>query len=407
MRKVDSLTMSHLEGLAAEGVVWVELAYGTKHTRRGWDYFITQQQRHKGPSIDLATNTLNRGGQLGYLVHGDVWVLDLDTEAGTRNMPMWERFEDLCSNLYMEPPMVQTPSGGIHAIFRLPQDLRQQPLKNHVCHPIEDEEKQEWDFKFGPRTLVVAAGSRNESGTYQPITEWRDPPILDPRLLSPQMEILKDQSPFLIDLRPEKARVIAAQRFLRNLAPVATGGNARNLALQTVCEMLVGYYGLEPEYAFYLMTHEAEDKLPWVARCFGGDETSRIRASKQIWAALNNALECVPSYGAWKFREAVQQGVFIWCIPDFLDVLRLLPGNHHCGEMTSMQLFRSLQRLFGIEVPDGMVTIFGEVLLDAIYDGSIPLTKRDLKGTRYYCGVSDPALAIAKQRFDTRSATKP
>ena len=53
---------------------------------------------------------------------------------------------------------------GMHGVFRLPDELLGMPLKNHVCHPLEDEEKQEWDFKIGPATLMVAPGTVNEKG---------------------------------------------------------------------------------------------------------------------------------------------------------------------------------------------------------------------------------------------------
>lgn len=402
MYGIDHLTLEHLEGLSTQGVVWVELVDGTKHTVRKWDYYIEKQQRHQGSTVDLAVKTLRKGRGLGYLVHGDIWVLDLDTTAGSTHMPMLERFEDVCSGLYLAPPRVQTPSMGMHGIFKLPPELLKLPLKNHVCHPFEDEERQEWDFKFGPKTLMVAPGTANGKGIYKPLTRWEEPPVLDPLVLAPQLELLKDLRPFLIDNRSQRSRIAAAQQFLRLHAPVLRSGRAGRKTLHDVAVMLVVYRDLDPELAFYLMTHEAPGMTPWNERCAGDDGKPKPWSAKDLWTALNNAQDSAPARGIHEYQAAMENHELRWLIATFIEILRMIPTHPGTPSMTATDLFRAFQQMFGLTLPDGMVAVFGAEIRLAILQESLRLKIAGRKGINHYIGVDDSLLAAAKTRYEAQ-----
>jgi hypothetical protein len=402
MRGIDLLTIEHLEGLSSLGVIWVELAYGTKHTIRKWDYYIEQQQHHKGALVDLAAKILRKGNGLGYLVHGDAWVLDLDTVTGTTKLPMLERFEDVCAGLYLTPPLVHTPSMGLHSVFKLPPELMKMPLKNHICHPMEDDEQQEWDFKLGPNTLMVAPGTVNDKGIYTPLTRWQDPPVLDPRVLAPQIELFKDQRPFLIDNRDKESRIIAAQQYLRHHAHVSHSKQNGHQTLFDVAIMLVVYRDLDPEFAFHLMTHEAPGKLSWNERCIGEDGKPYPWSASELWAALESAKDAAPIVGIQEYETAMEDHELRWLIASFIEILRLIPPHTGKPAMAATDLFRAFQQMFGLTLPDGMVTVFGWEIRLAMLQGSLPLKIAGRKGINHYIGVDASLLAAAKTQYEAQ-----
>lgn len=399
---IDPLVLEHLEGLADEGVVWVELAENTKHSIRRWEHYIEKQRRHPGPSIDLAVRILRDGKGLGYLVRGDIWVLDLDTLDGTARMPMRERFESVCSNLYLAPPRIQTPSMGMHGVFRLPDELLGMSLKNHVCHPLEDEDKQEWDFKIGPATLMVAPGTVNEKGTYIPLTRWMKPPVLDPRIMAPQVELFKDLRPFLIDNRDKKSRIRAAQEYLRRHAPIAREGKAGHLALHEVAVTLVVYRDLDPELAYYLMTHEAPGRTPWNERCHGKDGKPSPWSARDLWLALDNSADAVPSVGAKDYETAMEEEAIRGLMGAFIQMLRMLPAASGKASMTATALFQAFQKTSGLNLPKGMASVFGGEIHLAILQGALPLAITRRKGINVYLGVDEGLLETAKSRYEDR-----
>lgn len=402
MRDIDPLTLEHLEGLSAMGMTWVELAFGTKHTTKKWDYYIERQRRHKGSPIDLAIKYLRHGNGLGYLVHGDGWVLDLDTVTGTTHMPMRERFEDVCSNLYLAPPRVETPSMGMHAVLRLPSELLRLPLKNHVCHPVEDDERQEWDFKFGPKTLMVAPGTVTAKGQYKPLTRWYEPPILDPRILAPQIELFKDQRPFLIDNRGKKSRIAAALNFLRLHARVSESKKNGHQALFDVSVMLVIYYDLDPELAFYFMTHEAPGFSSWNDRCVDEGGKTYPWSAKELWTALNNAQDAAPALGIEEFQAALKDDEIRWLMASFIEILRFIPAHTGKPTMKAMDLFKAFQKMFGLELPKGMASVLGGEIRLAILQGALSLDYTERKGTVHYIGVSPTLVEVARNRYEAR-----
>jgi len=402
MRDVDPLVLEHLEGLSSVGIVWVELANGTKHTIRNWEYYINRQRGFQGPPIDLAIKYLRNGNGLGYLVQGDAWVLDIDTVTGTENMPMLERFEDVCSNLYLAPPRVATPSKGMHAVFGMPGHLLRMPLKNHVCHPEEDGVRQEWDFKFGPRTLMVAPGTTNAKGIYMPMNRWTEPPVLDPRILAPQLELCKDQRPFLIDNRGKKSRIVAAQKYLRHYAPVSKSKENGHKALYEVAVMLVAYHDLDPALAVHLMTHEAPGMTSWNDRCVGEDGRPYLWSEKEIWTALNNAQDAVPPLGIKDYESAVEDEDIRWLMTSFIEILRFLPAHNGQPSMKAMDLFGSFQEMFGLSLQKGMASLLGEEIQLAIILGEVPLTRSTRKGTVHYIGVNPALLEAAWVKYEAQ-----
>lgn len=191
---------SHLEGLASLGVVFVQLIPGEKRTTRGWDHFQRLHDVCGLSRIDLATQWLRKGYGVGYLPGGKHWVVDCDspeTVARTR------RF---CLDAGLVPPMCITPSLGAHFSFGFPGGLEKRGMKHHVCHPKENEEKVPWDFKLGTRTMLVAPGTQTPKGIYLPPGPWVEPPVLDPRSLSPGLEIYRERRDFLVDERDFNCR---------------------------------------------------------------------------------------------------------------------------------------------------------------------------------------------------------
>ena len=397
---IDQLTMEHLEGLSGHGVIWVQLSHGSKHSLRGWDHYENLHHHHEGSSVDVAVEILRRGHGLGYLVRGDLWVLDLDTVPGTTCLPMLDRFEDVCSARYLAPPRIQTPSMGIHAIFMKPPALARMPLKNHVCHPLEDEEKQEWDFKFGPRTLMVAPGTTNDRGISRPITPWMDPPVLDPRILAPQIDLFKDQRPFLIDNRTLRSRIIAGYHYLTRYAPISREGYGGHHALHEVAVMLVVYRDLDPELALFMLTHAAPGQSSWNGRCVGVDGNPYPWSHHELRRALSDALDDVPSLGIKDYESKTAEHEFRWLMASFVNILRFILPHTGTPAMTATELFHAFNKMFGLSLPLGWRAILGRELTLAMDQGEFSLRKAGRKGINHYIGVNPDLLDAAQARYE-------
>lgn len=267
---------------------------------------------------------------------------------------------------------------------------------------MEDDARQEWDFKFGPMTLMVAPGTVTDKGRYTPLIRWQEPPILDPRILAPQIELFKDQRPFLIDNRSKKSRIVAAQKFLRLHARVSESKKNGHQALIDVAVMLVVYYDLDPELAFYIMTHEGPGFSSWNERCIDEAGKSYPWSAKELWAALNNAQDAAPALGIKEYQAALKNDEIRWLMASFIEILRSIPTHTGKPAMTAMDLFNAFQMMYGLNLVKGMASVLGTEIRLAILDKSLLLEFTERKGSVYYLGVSPALLEAAKDRYKAR-----
>ncbi len=408
MFDLPPFTMDHLEGISAFNVVWVELASGSKHTARTWDYYENLHAQRGESRLDLAVGWLRQRKPVGYLVRNGLWVLDLDIPDGFDAPPMLERLDDLCASRWITGPRVQTPSGGLHAAFRLPDELASPLLKNHVCHPKEDEVVQAWDFKFGPRTLMVAPGSVTPKGIYAPLTPWVDPPLLNPMDLAPQLEIYRNPEPFFICLRPLEDRIMRAQQYLRHKAPVSISHSGGKRQLYQVAVHLVAYLDLDPPLAAYLLTKEAPGRESWNERCKDQEGKPCPWTSQELYHACLDALDDIPQQGVLDYKILVRQEELRWSLADFIDMLTFLPSQGTGTFMMAADLYAAFQDQIGVELPQGWRAVFGEAITHAIRKERIILKRRLYGKARQtiYEGVNAETLAMARMRWESNRATR-
>lgn len=227
------------------------------------------------------------------LLRSPLWVLDLDAVSGYPTI-----VDETIQRL--RPPQVLTPSGGKHCYFRLPEDLIEHPhLKAHVCHPTVDDVVLPLDLKLGGRqTLVVAAGTTRGSRRYRPLDPWGMPPILDPRDLFPEVEILHSHQgqEFDVDPRPLEARIVRAQMYLRKAAPICISKKRARCTLSRVCSHLVRFLRLPEPLALKLMTTPSGKS--WNVRCRNGETGEPWPwTPEELLDALRAARNAVPAYG--------------------------------------------------------------------------------------------------------------
>ena len=294
-----SLSLDWLQGLASMGCTFMELIPNTKRSPRSWTHY-KRQVGERG--TDSALKWLKSGSGVGLLPTAPLWILDVDDACWV------ERIVSTLLEAQIVPLMVSTPSGGAHFYFRLPVTFVVEGLKNHLCHPSDaDGCRLPIDFKFGPRTLVVAPGTSRASMQYKPSAGWRTPSVVDPRMFLAHGKFWREGRPFLVDLRPLKDRVARACFYLANRAPVSISGHGGHKVLAGVCAHLVRFLDLDPELGFYLLTH---GKTPWNWRCQDATGNTFPWSDAELWAACTAAVDAVPGAGvkAWE-REMVLQEV--------------------------------------------------------------------------------------------------
>lgn len=284
-----------LQGLAGLGSTFVELIPNEKRTRRAWTaYAVEKGQR----GLESAHRWLEKGSGVGLLISPPLWVLDADSESEV------ERIVSACLVARITPLLVRTPSGGAHFYFRLPDGFQREHLKNHLCHPKdEDGNKVEADWKFGPRTMVVAPGSSRNGKGYLPDQPWTMPPVADPCMFLPNGRFWREHHPFLVDTRPLKDRLARARFYLASRAPIAVSERSGHKVLAGVCAHLVAYLDLDPGAAFHLLTHGDQ---PWNKRCIDLDGKPCPWSNTALWNACTAAVDSVPAAGAkaWERAEA-------------------------------------------------------------------------------------------------------
>ena len=171
---------------------------GEKPSWDRWDQILEwNQQRDINTRLDEAWRWLHHGDNLGFIMQASLfWVLDLDVHQGAADGCPGPWPDSVCEAIRtLCPPTVRTPSGGLHAYFKLPADLVGDPsLKAHICHPTVAGVSLELDIKLGGKgTLVVAPGSQSKGVVYRPENAWVNPPELDPRVLFPSLSFLHTQ----------------------------------------------------------------------------------------------------------------------------------------------------------------------------------------------------------------------
>lgn len=293
----SDLLEAFLVGLDAFGVVFLELKRNSKQTKGGWERYLALHEHAGGSSLAQARRWLDEGAGVGFLPRGSLWVLDVDSPA---------MVDKVCADLAEKrrlTPWTRTPSGGAHFYFRWPPNLPLAGLKHHLCHPMDpDGEVVPCDLKMGPRTLLVAPGTRTAKGLYEPATPWMIPAVIDPRFFVKDAPLWREQAPFLVDPRPEQARVSRACVYLRRRAPVSICGCGGRKTLLSVCSHLVVFLGLSPALAQYLLTH---GEAPWNSRCRYLDYTPYPWSSRELRLACEEAVDTIPAAGVqlWKRNE--------------------------------------------------------------------------------------------------------
>lgn len=404
MTPIDSNTLEFLEGLASFDVVFLKLARNDKHSLRNWEHYIDLHEQRGSSRIDLAAEWLQQGFGLGFLPRNRLWVVDLDRQKGSTLLPMQDRLEDFQAETLRFGPRVETPSGGLHAYLRLPDDLDLSRLKHHICHPEEDEGvRLEWDFKMGHRTLLVAPGTVQERangtrGQYTPATPWFEPSVCDPRWLMPSLSILRPASePFLTDPREEKDRIVRAVTFLQKKAPVSVlhSGGLGYKALWKVAVHLVAYLRLDPLLAVHLMTHPVGTS--WNARCRDTSGNPAPWSFSELQAACYAAQDEVPPYGVVEYQQQQARNRVVSRLADFMHILTFLPFSEE--RMLASDLYRLFLEVEELEEDECSQKRFGDAMRTTMQEGILSLdrsrwTKARLWG---YVGVSEPLVLQAIQ----------
>ena len=197
---------------------------------------------------------------------------------------------------------------GAHFYFRLPDDLPAKNLKNHVCHPLDpDGVKRPMDWKFGPRTLLVAPGTLRKGNRYEPQTPWFNPAEVDPRLFLRDGKFWKEERLFAVDERPLKSRFFRARNYLRNQAPVSVSEEGGRRVLRSVATHLIVFLGLDPALAFHLMTHAVGGGLPWNERCRYSNGSPYPWDLHTLYLACERAVDGVPEAGVKEYGRRLER----------------------------------------------------------------------------------------------------
>jgi len=396
--------LEFLEGLASFKVVFVKLAPGQKHTIGGWDQYINAHEQHGGSRLDHALQWLDKGFGVGFLPRNRLWAVDLDRSNTAQGLPMLERLENFQVETMRFGPRVTTPSGGEHVYFRLPEDIDLSLLKNHVCHPKdEDDTPQEWDFKLGPRTLMVAPGtsrmlSDGSTTSYRPSTLWIDPAVCDPRWIVPGLPILNSPpEPFTVSLRSLEDRIARAVTFLGRRArrSVRHSGGGGHQALWQVAVHLVAYLGLDPGLAVHLLTHP--DGQSWNDRSVDVEGKRAPWSIRELYEACSDAVDDVPPFGIKEYKEIQARRRVEARLDDFTDLLNYLPFSDE--RMLSLDLYRLFLEMEDLDEEDCSIDRFGKAVGTVMRQGITSVTACQMlkSRTRAYRGVSESMMLQALQ----------
>jgi hypothetical protein len=403
----DRLIKEQWEGLGSFGVIAVQLVPDGKVTTHGWSHFLDLHDQRGQTRLDLVERWLDEGYGVGYLPRGGLYAIDCDVPKGMSVPPMQERLEDFFVSTGKLCPRVTTPSGGAHFLAQLPPDLSRDHLKNHICHPTINGERQPWDWKLYHRTLMVGPGTvREKDGilrTYEPATRWTEPPIIHPHWIEPGLDLyLPESQPFLRCDRPLQNRIVGAVCYLKTKAPVSVDGKGGKKTLNLVAAHLVAYYDLDPALALWLLTNPEVPGGCWNARCKGDGGKPYPWTKGELYDALEQAVDAVPIYGRDLYQQLRRRVERENDYDAFMDVLGHLPPPAPGPEawMFGGDLIVEFQRINNLDPARFDPITFGRKLNAAIASGRVRL-ERKLKGKARlaaYLGVDAHLLAQAVVR---------
>ena len=379
-----------LEGIASYECVFIELRPGSKVPTRSWELFENYHHERGCSRLDLAYHWLDKGSGVGYLPRNGLAAIDCDDSLTV------QRVIKFATERGIELPRVKTPRGGRHFLFCHAPNIDRSLLKNHVCHPKECGAVVQWDFKLGPRTMLVAPGTIKLGeggvvvGEYVP-GRWIQPPSLDIRELSPGLEIYRQQTPFLRNQRPEQDRIMAAMTFLNRTAP-CTGKGARK-RLWEVAIHAVAYHDLDPGLVLYLMTTDKAGYVAWNNRCVDEMGSPFPWSRDELFAVLLDAVDASPSYGVIRYQKLVIRQNTQHHLSNFFQILKALGWCDKSKFIRSMELYEFFRTIYGIESTAIVLDEFGGEIHRAISTGIVTtLQPHRTAKSRGYRGADTAAL---------------
>ena len=339
-----------LAGLAAMGCTFVECNPNAKKPKRKLSYYV-HQVGQTGHCSALAW--LGQGSGVGILPKAPLWVLDADSAERVA----W--IESILLDAQIIPLKIITPSGGAHFYFLFPDGFRFEGLKCHLNHPMdEDGLRMAVDFKLGSRTMLVAPGTIRRGKQYEPASPWITPPIVNPQMFLPNGEFwLQPRRPFLVDLRPEKDRIIRARAYLKRSAPVSISGASGNRTLAGVAAHLVAYLRLKPEMAHSLML---QGEAPWNKRCTFRDGTPYPWTDVELHTACIAAVSAVPAAGvkAYDRQKAAETTKM-----KLASLVTILKGAITAADSVRVPVEKVLQAFEWMGLPDLTAIALGDELV--------------------------------------------
>ena len=392
-------TVLYLEGLSSFGVIFTQVHPGTKRTTRTWDQFENLHDSRGESRIDLAHEWLMRGYGVGYLLRNRLAGIDADDAFTVARVRAFEEEQG-----YICFPKITTPGGGIHAHFQHPPSLSLIGMKNHICHPSENGVMVPWDFKLGNRTMLMAPGTVMPKGRYE-AGIWLPPPILDVRALAPDLELYREETPFLRDTRPLLDRIMRAQVYLASKAPVSGRGRGSRRALQAVAQHLVAFLDLDPSLSFYFMTTTKLGKdragnpvlrVAWNERFVNSEGLPAPWSDDELWRALEDAVDAPPAYGIYLFKKQQQKASARHSADEFLTALTYLPEPVKGLQISKEALYRVFCEYYSVKPEDFSKQELGLKINKAIRDGQFPFVEDDrVHEGRIYRGMDERSLRQA------------
>lgn len=383
---VDQLTQTALEGLASYDCVFLELIPGTKMPTRKWDYFERLHAERGRSRLDLALRWLKKGNGVGYLLRKRLAAIDCDDSSTVQRVLQFGQQHGI------RFPQVRTPSGGRHFLFELSPSIDYTMIKHHVCHPKESGVILPWDFKLGPRTMLVAPGTvRCDDGglvigRYQ-ARSWITPPLLDPQSLMPSLKIYRDITPFVRDQRPKLDRIMSAMNYLRLHAPICRGRGARKVLWEVAVHLLV-YHDLDPYLVLHLMTVDKGGYIAWNNRCVDESGNPYPWEYTELLEVLQGTVDDAPPFGIVEYKRYEEREFARWCLGAFIGSLRYLDDEDQEKRITTREMYDFFVKSMGVLPSSLVIDEFGAEINKAIHAGAITRLKpyrtaqvRGFKGT--------------------------
>lgn len=269
-----------------------------------------------------------------------------------------------------------------------------------------------WDFKLGPRTMLVAPGTVRFDATGSLIgryvaSPWTAPPVLDPRDLAPGLEIYRDLTPFVRDQRPKRDRVMAAMTYLRLHAPVCRGKGARKV-LWEVAVHLVSYYDLDPHLVLHLMTTDKGGHVAWNNRCLDEHGTPFPWDPSELLEVIQGVQDDPPPYGIAEHRRLAEREFHQWCLSTFVTILNLLPRESADRTIATRDLYRFFLGFSGTDPRSIVLDEFGAEIHKAIASGRLTtLIPYRTASARGFKGADLESLYYACDLYEGRADALP